>query len=296
MLPMLIVCYLRPKDLETILKKNLSSGRKIYVFIDRCHDKNKPLNEEVITLAKKYEITHDIKVKVSKVNFGVGRAVPAAVNWIAKNENYFIVLEDDCHLNSEGYKFLDRNSSKLDHEISIVCATSPWDLESSYETVNHNSLSSYPLISGWATSSRCWSEISFLIGNKPPVRLTLATVLQRPKKILMLCFFLAAHIRVHRGRSKAWDCSLALGMLIKGKKALIPNLTMVTNTGRDEVASHTIWEKNQDSIFRKESRNSPSNVLDESLFFTNKTDKQIEEKLYNLKKRHLLSPFKSYLI
>lgn len=296
MLPMLIVGYLRPKDLETILKKNLSSGRKIYVFIDRCHDENRSLNEEVITLARKYEITHDIKVKVSEVNLGVGRAVPAAVNWIAKNENYFIVLEDDCHLNSEGYKFLDKNSSKLDHEISIICATSPWDLESSYETLNHNSLSSYPLISGWATSSRCWSEISFLIGNKPPVRLTLKTVLQRPRKILILCFFLAAHIRVHRGRSKAWDCSLALGMLIKGKKALIPNLTMVTNTGRDEVASHTVRGKNQDSIFRKESSNSPSNTLDESLFFINQTDRQIEKKLYNLKKRHLLSPLKAYLI
>jgi hypothetical protein len=121
-------------------------------------------------------------------------------------------------------------------------------------------------------------------------------VLKRPRKAAILCFFLAAHIRVYRGRSKAWDCSLALGMLIKGKKAFIPNLTMVTNTGRDEVASHTIWEKNQDSIFRKESSNSPSNVLNESLLFTNKTDKQIEEKLYNLKKRHLLSPFKSYLI
>lgn len=296
MLPVLIVCYLRPKDLETILKKSLSSGRKIYVFIDRCLDKNKPLNEQVIRLARKYETTHDIKVKVPEVNLGVGRAVPAAVNWIAGNENYFIVLEDDCHLNSEGYKFLDRNSSKLDYEISIICATSPWDIEGNHDNLTQNSLSSYPLISGWATSSRCWSEISFMIGNKPPVRLTLTTVLQRPKKILALCFFLAAHIRVHRGRSKAWDCSLALGMLIKGKKALIPNLTMVTNTGRDEVASHTIREKNQDSIFRKESSNSPSSVLNESLFFTNKTDKQIEEKLYRVKKRHLLSPFKAYLI
>jgi hypothetical protein len=296
MLPMLIVCYLRPRDLETILEKNISSGRKIYVFIDRCHDKNKPLNEEVIKLAEKYEITHKIKVKVSEVNFGVGRAVPAAVNWIAENENYFIILEDDCHLNSEGYKFLDKNALKLNHEISVICATSPWDLEINSEVSNYNSLSSYPLISGWATSSKCWSEISFLIGKKPPVMLTLTTVLKRPRKILVLCFFLAAHIRVHRGRSKAWDCSLALGMLIRGKKALIPNLTMVTNTGRDEVASHTIREKNQDSIFRKESSNSPSKVLNESLFFTNKTDKQIEEKLYRVKKRHLLSPFKAYLI
>ena len=296
MLPVLIVCYLRPKDLETILKKSLSSGRKIYVFIDRCLDKNKPLNEQVIRLARKYETTHDIKVKVPEVNLGVGRAVPAAVDWIAKNEKYFIVLEDDCHLNSEGYKFLDKNSSKLDHEISIICATSPWDIETNSKALNHNSLSSYPLISGWATSSKCWSEISYLIGNKPPVRLTLTTVLQRPKKILTLCFFLAAHIRVHRGRSKAWDCSLALYMLLRGKKALIPNLTMVTNTGRDEVASHTIRGKNQDSIYRKESSDSPSNILDESMFCTNKTDKQIENKLYNLKKRHLLSPFKAYLI
>lgn len=296
MLPVLIVCYLRPKDLEIILEKNLSSGRKIYVFIDKCHDKNKSLNEKVIRLAKAYELTHDINVKISGVNLGVGSAVPAGVDWIAKSETCFIVLEDDCHLNSEGYTFLDTNISKLTQEISIISASSPWDMEANSNGLNKNSLSSYPLIHGWATSRTNWKELSYLIGKKPPIKSSFKTVLKKPRKIIVLCFFLAAHIRVHRGKSKAWDCSLALSMLITGRKALIPNLTMVTNTGRDEVASHTFQEKNQDSIFRKESSNSPSNMLDESFFFTNKTDRQIEDKIYNLKKRHLLSPLKAYLI
>ena len=296
MLPVLIIGYLRPKDLEIILKKNLSSGRKIYVFIDKCHDKNKSLNENVIRLAKTYELTHGINVKISEANLGVESAVPAAVTWIAKSETCFIVQEDDCHLNSEGYAFLDKNISKLTQEISVISASSPWDIEANSNGLNQNSLSSYPLIHGWATSRTHWKEMSFLIGKKPPIKSSVKTILKKPRKILIVCFFLAAHIRVYRGKSKAWDCSLALSMLIMGRKALIPNLTMVTNTGRDEVASNTIREKNQDSIFRKESSNSPSNVLNESLAFTNKTDKQIEEKLYNLKKRHLLSPFKSYLI
>ena len=296
MLPVLIVCYLRPKDLETILKKNLSSGRKIYIFIDRCQTKNKPLNEEVIILAKKYEITNGIKVKVSDVNLGVGRAVPAAVNWIAKSENYFIVLEDDCHLNAEGYTFFDKNISELTQEISVISASSPWDIEANSNGLNQNSLSSYPLIHGWATSSAHWEEISFLIGKKPPIKSSFKTMLKKPRKILSVSFFLAAHIRVHRGKSKAWDCSLALSMLIMGRKALIPNLTMVTNTGRDEVASHTIRRKNQDSVFRKESSISPSSILNESILYSNKTDKEIEKKIYNLKKRHLFSPFKAYVI
>ena len=296
MLPVLIVCYLRPKDLEVILEKNFSSGRKIYVFIDKCHDKNKSLNEKVIRLAKAYEVTHDINVKISEVNLGVGSAVPAGIDWIAESETCFIVLEDDCHLNSEGYTFLDKNISKLTQKISVISASSPWDIEANSNGLNRNSLSSYPLIHGWATSRTHWREMSFLIGKKPPIKSSFKIVLKKPRKILIVCFFLAAHIRVYRGKSKAWDCSLALGMLIMDRKALIPDLTMVTNTGRDEVASHTIREKNQDSIFRKESTNSPSNLLDESLLFTNKTDKQIEKKLYYLKKRHLLSPFKAYLI
>lgn len=296
MLPVLIVCFLRPKDLKTIIEKNLSTGRKIYVFIDKCNDKNKPLNEKVIKLAKKYEITHNIKVKISEINLGVGSAVPAGVNWIAKSEKCFIVLEDDCHLNSEGYAFLDKNISKLNQEISVISASSPWDIEANSSGLKQNTLSSYPLIHGWATSSKYWKEMSFLIGKKPPIKSSIKTVLNKPRKILIVCFFLAAHIRVYKGKSKAWDCSLALSMLIMGKKALIPNLTMVTNTGRDQVASHTIRGKNQDSIFRKESSNSPSNILDESLFFTNKTDKEIEKKLYNLKKQHLLSPLKALFI
>jgi hypothetical protein len=287
---------LRPKDLEAILSKNIGSGRKIYIFVDRANDNKRPLNDKVIELARKYELTHDIKLKIAEENLGVGNAVPAGVNWIATKEKNFIVLEDDCHLNAEGFNFLDTNISKLNQEISIICATSPWDIDPDSMGLNQNSLSSYPLISGWATSTESWGETSFMIGKKPPVKSTLTAVFQKPKKVFILCFFLAAHIRVYRGRSKAWDCSLALGMLLKGKKALIPNVTMVTNTGRDEVASHTIQRKDQDSIYRKESSKSPSNTLDESLFFTDKTDRQIEKKLYNLKKRHLLSPLKALVI
>lgn len=293
MLPILIIAYLRPKELRRCLERFESRDQKFYVFVDYAEQKNRALNQEVIDCASEFSLRGNVDLQISKHNLGVAKAVPTAVNWIAQTEKKFIVLEDDCQLNQEGLKYLNEHADLLEDKVSLICATSPWDYETNTNSIYPLSLSSYPLISGWATSAANWEELSTYIGEMPPYGEVFQKILKFPGKAKAISFFMASQIRVHRGKVKAWDSSLALWMLLNSKKSLVPNITMVTNTGRDQVAAHTLPSEGENSIFRQESLGAPSMTLDFSKAMSELTDKQIERLLYRMKLKHILSPLKA---
>lgn len=293
MLPILIIAYLRPEELRRCLERFQSRDQKFYVFVDYAEQKNRSLNQEVIDCASEFLLGGNVDLQISKHNLGVAKAVPEAINWIAQTEKKFIVLEDDCQLNQEGLKYLNEYAYLLDDKVSLICATSPWDYETNTNSSYPLSLSSYPLISGWATSATNWEELSTYIGEMPPYGEVFRKILKFPGKAKAISFFMASQIRVYRGKVNAWDSSLALWMLLNSKKSLVPNITMVTNTGRDQVAAHTLPSEGENSIFRPETLGAPSMILDFSKAMCEQTDRQIERLLYRMKFKHILSPLKA---
>lgn len=295
MLPILIICYQRPEDLESTLKQLIPTNRKVYVFIDRDTRLPATLNIAVMDTAKKFEKTLDLKVNISDSNLGVGASVPSAINWIAEFESEFIILEDDCHLTDPGLNFFDSFENKFENSFSLVSGTSPWDIDHEKSTFQYLTYSRYPLISGWVTTRKNWKRDSYLIGEKAPYFKLFIHGIKHPKKIRDISYFLSAHIKNSKVRNHAWDCSFALGMIINNSNALIPNITVVTNTGRDSVAEHTRPVGNEDSIYRLASTESPSKELKSGNYWKRKTDKQIQTEIYGMKARHIFSVVKAIL-
>ncbi len=277
-----------------MLAQHQFSDRRIYIFVDKADKENIEINEEVIKLANLQRLKSNVSIKVADKNLGAGKSVPTAIAWISKYEKDFIILEDDCHLNPAGFEYLDYFSSIISNKVPIICATSPWDLPNNEVKKSISTLSSYPLISGWATSAKSWEQISRYLGQRAPVFKSAQSMFRHPKKAFAIGYFLAAHIRVQKGKLKAWDCSVALAMLIQDLSALIPNITTVTNTGRDLVATHTKPNSNEDSIFRHENSGYPSYEVSYSEKDKDEANLQIEKKLYGLKKRHIFSPIKAF--
>ena len=120
MLATLIVCYLRPEELKRMLKQIDYLHRRIYIFVDRAeHDKVR-INNEVIDLANLQKHNLDISINVASENLGAARSLPAAIDWISRHEDKFIILEDDCHLNSEGFAYLEFFSSIISDKIPVI--------------------------------------------------------------------------------------------------------------------------------------------------------------------------------
>jgi hypothetical protein len=295
-LPVLIVAHARPKDLKLILQSKSLMQRRIYLFVDKARSSNLRPNMEVIRIAETFKQELDLKVFVSKDNSGVGKGVPNGIRWISQYEDSFIVIEDDCHITEAGFKFLDVNSKFLSTEISMICASSPWDVCEESEIRKVNTLSQYPLIHGWCTNSNNWTEISRYLDSRPSFLKCIFVSVIFPSKALPIAYFLASVIRVNRGLVKAWDSKIALFMLLNDKRAVIPNLTMVTNSGRDAAASNTLRIPNGSRFLRIGSNLNPSKTLISKNKEFTATNKQVEKYIYGMKIRHLLSPFKSLLI
>ena len=86
MLATLIVCYLRPQDLNKMLAQHQFSDRRIYIFVDKADKENIEINEEVIKLANLQRLKSNVSIKVADKNLGAGKSVPTAIAWISKYE------------------------------------------------------------------------------------------------------------------------------------------------------------------------------------------------------------------
>ena len=297
MLPILIVCYLRPEKLKLLLESFIDSNRKILVFIDRAAEPHKDLNQEVFDVAQKFQSRLNIEINWAGLHQGVAHGVPTALDWAFSYVDELIILEDDCFPNSYSLEFFENQVLKIGkNSIVMASASSPWTDSRNLKGQIPLTLSSYPLIWGWSTNRSSWLRIKILINTKTPHSRVLNYILANPSKIREICFFYAAIIRVNRKKLHAWDSAVALEMLLNGYKAIISNVNLIQNSGQDNIASHY---SNPDLLLNQIVSTTEevlaSEYLDISKFWCDKVDTEIEHNVYNLKNKHILSPIKAFI-
>jgi len=283
-LPVLIVCYLRPTNLEILLENKEFYGRKIYIFIDRCVTNQFALNEEVYQVASKPRARLEVEIFWSSENLGVANGVPAAIEWISKLETHFIILEDDCIPRDGALHWFDQKIHLVDRSLLMISGYSPAPLLNSGDQIIGLECK-YPMIWGWATSADAWE----ILRPKSYSYFELLSMLlksdRKDKRRLSTAFFIAAQIRVQSGKLKAWDAPMALNMLKGGHKSLIPTRCLIENIGTDLVASHEQIQRVQDRQSRV-----LTNVIDVSHL-----EKAIENEVYGMTFRNYFAPMRAIL-
>ena len=290
MLPVLIIAFARPGKLELLLKHLVAEYRKIYVFVDCAEKKYVTENEEVKRIVEKYKNEH-VLVKVANENLGVGKAVPNAISWILSLEDEAVILEDDCFLSPCALNYFDDNIKYVRDDIVMLSGMSPFDFIDPFLEVSNLSLSKYPLVWGWATTRDAWCKLNEIpISQNLLYNLVLAVVSRN--SIIAKAFFFAAVLRARSGLLQAWDSEIAYKMLIGNLRSVVPNISVVGNSGNDEVAHHADITRLE---VRELTKKEPSKVLNLSKRDQNLTNLEIERKIFKLKNRHLVSPLKAKL-
>ena len=281
---MLIVCYLRPANLEILLKNAEFSGRKIYIFIDRCVTSEYSVNEKVYQVASKLLGRFEVEILWSPENLGVAKGVPTAIEWISRFETHFIILEDDCIPRDGSLCWFDEKINLVNNSLLLISGYSPGPLLKPGDQILGIECK-YPMIWGWATSADAWQ----LLKPKSYSYLELLSVLikseRKNKTRLSMAFFIAAQIRVQSGKLKAWDAPMALNMLIGSYKSLVPTKCLVENIGDDLVASHRQIQGVQRALSQEF-----TNFADAS-----QLERAIESKVYGMTIRNYLAPLKAML-
>lgn len=287
-LPVLIVAYCRAYNLKNLLEGLMNTDRRVYVVIDGASERFKKENQDVIQCARSYEEKLDLTIHINEFQAGVKMGVPTAIDFVLGMEEDCIILEDDCTLTSQALEYFDEMNLYLGKNISLISGDSPW----SSGEMSVSTISNYPLIWGWATNRAQWKKLKIYVNGEVPWLQVAVAAIKYPHKVMPLAFFLSAQIKVKREKLQAWDCSVALGMLVQNLKCIVPNSNLVVNIGNDEFAHHTL---DHNSLHKAITQN--GNRVTKEISFSEllgkETDKAIATRVYSMRWRHILSPIKA---
>jgi hypothetical protein len=266
----------------------MNTDRRVYVVIDRASERFKKENQEVIECARSFGGKLDLTIHINNFQAGVKMGVPTAIDFVLSIEEDCIILEDDCTLTSQALEYFDEMSLHLGKDISLISGDSPW----SSEEMNMSTISSYPLIWGWATNRAQWKKLKIFVNSEVPWLKVVLAAIRYPQRATPLAYFLSAQIKVKRGKLQAWDCSVALGMLVQSLKCIVPNSNLVFNIGNDEFAHHTLGHN---SLHKNETKDTSSATTEISFskLSEKKTNKAIANRVYSMRRRQIFSPIKA---
>lgn len=294
--PILIVAFARHENVIKIARYSQQQNRRIYIFVDGPNDLHAEAQQKTRSVAEDLAQSPDITIHCNPKNLGVAEAVPAAIDWCFQYEDSAIILEDDCIPLPGAYDYFDWGINELGGNTQIVSGVAPESFAGVENNRQSSTLSIYPLIWGWGCTKLGWSLLRRTKRDGYSFSRCIKSIYSRPSRAKSVAFFLAAAIRVSRGNLKAWDSEIALEMLVSGYKAIIPNRSVITNTGNDEFASHQMGEQFFGAFVENDSNPSPPSFqLSKNIKLEVLTNHVIEKYIFGMKFRQILSPFKALL-
>ena len=285
----------------------MKENELVYIFIDRANEfsPHVNLNLETLNVALEFRRTFPsfVFVEFSEESNGVRNGVPAALKWFSlvadRGLRIVAIREDDILIQDmDEYRAYIRFCEKeLSSKNQIASLLSPFDFVDDVDEERECTLSRYPLTWGWVTRIEyiaALTDTSISWRSELKTGNVLRVFLDLP---IGFMFFLSARIRRNRKNNSAWDGDFCFRLLISGNFCIIPNKSIVTNVGNDNVRNHEFKSASSAEV----SLNKPSGIplnpcLDPSRTSTLTTERKIETQIYNFQRRHFLSPFKALLI
>ena len=218
-----------------------------------------------------------------------------ALDWVFQNEEIVLVLEDDVFPNNHAVGYWEYLKDIVLSGYVLATSRSPFRDQGISDHLN-SCLSKYALTNGWIVTRRIWEDFQ-KHQNKPLFIEFFKFIVKQPLLVRTEhFFFLAAAILGRRGIVPAWDAQFIFFVLINKIKTITPNKSCVEIRGVDAVASNTLTNLNTtDEIFWKADDTPPAAYFPSNAAMNSKFDREIKFRIYNIRWRHIFSPFKSLL-
>ena len=281
----LIIAYRRKENIKKILEIcEYNEVSEIFIALDGvkqgCNSglrDNLEIRKIVDDFEKKY--TGNIKKLYRDVNLGCAASVMSACDWAFLLTDNLVVLEDDCIPTNDFFKFsnLTLVEMRANSKIWLSCGTqfAPKNLVS-----NSWMLSRYALTWGWCTNRTNWNQISVAIKKNMKLKVDYSNSMRLHETV----YWNEGSRRAHEGWTDVWDTILVKQMLMNSKFAVLPDVSLVTNTGDDDFATNTIghseWLNLQTGYF-------PDNPG--TLIHSKVHDTWLRNEFYKISLRHIFS-------
>ena len=256
-IPVLFLIFNRPENTKIVfnaIKK--IKPKKLYIAADgprlniqsdihNCHVTRK--------IALNIDWDCNLRTLFRDSNLGCGRAISEAINWFFNNEEYGIILEDDCvpcksffhfckelllkyelnerimHINGNNFNLPLKNLSQDDKSYSYY-------------------FGSFAQVWGWASWKRAWNKYDFNIRSWTDKRVRRKLIHTFPN----LWSYLERSISfdmVQNGKIDTWDYQWQYAVLVNDGLAIVPKHNLVTNIGYGNDSTHIkVFDKNRNNL------------------------------------------------
>jgi len=289
-LPVLIIAYSRPVGVASLLQSlSLSGVNNIYLAIDGSKNFHDKINQEQIEAEiNRYSKETNNKIKVLKrdINLGAAAGVITAIDWFFSQEKMGLILEDDLQISKDFCWFAKNalNKYSADEDVWMISGTQHFP---NFNESKKTTWTNYPMIWGWAGWAQKWVVMRGALLEKKKIRIS---------KLLDIryLFWATGANRALSGKVDAWDTPLAFEFRNQKKLCLLPPVSLVSNVGNDEFATNTTLAnramhnvlQNLDNNFRYSEKSNDA---------LRKYNAILEKNIFNIKKKHIILPYYSFL-
>lgn len=242
--PILLLIFNRP-DLtaQVFARIRQLKPNQLYVAADG-YRKSCPGEESICQQTREITEQIDWDCEVFRLyreeNLGCKLAVSRAITWFFEQVESGIILEDDCLPSLSFFQFcselLERYQDRNDMGvIAGTCHLSPaLELQESYY------FSQYPHIWGWATWRKVWDQYDDTLKDWSGLNDDLKPYFDDK--------FVRRHWAkefnaVKFGKLNTWDNQLLYLCTTSKKTSITPSISLITNIGFDERATHTVTHR-----------------------------------------------------
>lgn len=288
--PVLILGYMRFDGILRNLESCKNAGiSKVYLSVDGAKDiESQELQRRELDRIQRLAETQGIKLflRHRHSNAGLAVAVIEGISWFFENEEFGVILEDDLVISSDFFSFVTQalHLFKDQNRVALVSGNNFQMQKPSREV----SAAHYPLIWGWATRRTIWND--FVSSLEKPLFFKINWKLP----LSVNAFWWTAAKQSRNGLVDSWAMSFSNYIRMRDLLCLIPPVNLISNNGVDIQAVHS----NSSDRFV----NFPIIPLGSEIIWSlpsapsiSATDKYLEDFVFRISRRSLLSPFKVIL-
>jgi len=289
----LVIAFQRFENLVEIFDTCLRNGVKsIYVSLDVPRYEtlaNITRTQKIQALVREYLLRYPtvFRFQQSEKNRGCGVSVLTGCDWVFSQEEFVVVLEDDCIPTDDFFNFASFSLPLIvgSGELFIAVGTQ----FKRFATGDHKiAIVKYPVFWGWATTRDQWNilklELLKMLSGQAPNLSHLGVAEQ--------AFWSAGCRRVLEGYVDTWDTLLTTILLSRNWKTISPLKALVRNVGNDVVATHT----SQGTLLHNLELGEFGLGEIEILKTSSEIDLWMHNQVYGISRRHLISTKFTYLL
>ena len=233
----LIVAYRRGARLNEIFEVCVKANVKsIYISLDGARgnvDFDEVSSTRVLAESLVRSNPGRVFLRKSDINMGAARSVIAACNWAFENEDFIVILEDDCVPSIGFFEYAQQTRATISNDPRIFLASGSQFAPKEF-TEGEWKLSKYPLIWGWMTSKSKWQELISKTLEQEQIKFHRDWC-----SFTEYRYWKAGNRRALSGFIDAWDIPIAMALQQLKGYAILPAQNLVTNVGQDIAATHT---------------------------------------------------------